>query len=166
MKSEPVFLALKYTVSIPWWGLLDSPGKMSNFQTFSGVRTRNKFFRGDNETHWGWFEDSARWTDKYVVLRSSHKVCSLRKGVLKNFTKFTGKHLCQSLFFNKVAGLRHRCFPVNFVKFLTTTFLQNSSGQLLLSFHFPGDQELKQKRIYFVNCRDWSPTTHSVIMYL
>ena len=24
----------------------------------------------------------------------------------RNFTKFTGKHLCQSLFFNKVAGLR------------------------------------------------------------
>ena len=24
-------------------------------------------------------------------------------GVLRNFTKFTGKHLCQSLFFNKVA---------------------------------------------------------------
>ena len=29
------------------------------------------------------------------------------KGVPRNFTKFTGKHLCQSLFFNKVAGLRH-----------------------------------------------------------
>ena len=27
-----------------------------------------------------------------------------KKGVLKNFTKFTGKNLCQSLFFNKVAG--------------------------------------------------------------
>ena len=27
---------------------------------------------------------------------------SMKKGVLKNFTKFTGKHLCQSLFFNKV----------------------------------------------------------------
>ena len=25
------------------------------------------------------------------------------KGVSKNFAKFTGKHLCQSLFFNKVA---------------------------------------------------------------
>ena len=24
-----------------------------------------------------------------------------KKGVLKNSTKFTGKHLCQSLFFNK-----------------------------------------------------------------
>ena len=29
-----------------------------------------------------------------------------KKGVFRNFTKFTGKHLCQSLFFNKVAGLR------------------------------------------------------------
>ena len=28
------------------------------------------------------------------------------KRCLKNFAKFTGKHLCQSLFFNKVAGLR------------------------------------------------------------
>ena len=30
--------------------------------------------------------------------------CSMEEGVLKNFAKFTGKHLCQSLFFNKVAG--------------------------------------------------------------
>ena len=29
-----------------------------------------------------------------------------KKGVLRNFAKFTGKHLCQSLFFNKIAGLR------------------------------------------------------------
>ena len=29
-----------------------------------------------------------------------------KKGVFRNFVKFTGKHLRQSLFFNKVAGLR------------------------------------------------------------
>ena len=29
-----------------------------------------------------------------------------KKDVLGNFAKFTGKHLCQSLFFNKVAGVR------------------------------------------------------------
>ena len=29
-----------------------------------------------------------------------------KKGFCKNFAKFTGKRLCQSLFFNKVAGLR------------------------------------------------------------
>ena len=28
------------------------------------------------------------------------------KGVLRNFTKLTGKYLCQSLFLNKLAGLR------------------------------------------------------------
>ena len=28
--------------------------------------------------------------------------------------------------------LRHRCFPVNFVKFLRIPFLQNTSGRLLL----------------------------------
>ena len=36
--------------------------------------------------------------------RSSHRRCSIKKGVLRNFTKFTGKHLCRSLFFNKVVG--------------------------------------------------------------
>ena len=30
----------------------------------------------------------------------------MKESVLKNFAKFTGKHQCQSLFFNKVAGLR------------------------------------------------------------
>ena len=48
------------------------------------------------------------------------------KGVLKNFTKFTGKHLCQSVFFNKETLLKkrlwHRYFPVDFVKFLRTPF--------------------------------------------
>ena len=31
---------------------------------------------------------------------------SIKTSVLKNFAKFLGKHLCQSLFFNKVTGLR------------------------------------------------------------
>ena len=38
--------------------------------------------------------------------RSSHRRSSVRKGVFRNFAKFTRKDLCQSLFFNKVAGLR------------------------------------------------------------
>ena len=29
--------------------------------------------------------------------KNSHKRCSVKKDVLKNFAKFTGKHLCQSL---------------------------------------------------------------------
>ena len=34
--------------------------------------------------------------------RSSHRRFSVKEGVLRNFTKFTEKHLCQSLFFNRV----------------------------------------------------------------
>ena len=68
--------------------------------------------------------------------------CSVKKSALRNFANFTGKHPCQRLFFNEVVGLRpatllkkslwYRCFPVNFVKFLRTPFLQNTSGRLLL----------------------------------
>ena len=43
--------------------------------------------------------------------RSSHRRCSMKKGVLKIFAKFTGKHL--------------------FVKFLRAPFLRNTSGWLL-----------------------------------
>ena len=64
-----------------------------------------------------------------------------KKSVLKNYTNLSGKHLCQSLFFNKVSGLRsvtllkkrlrHRRFPVNFAKILRAMFLENTSEQLL-----------------------------------
>ena len=80
----------------------------------------------------------------------------MKKGVLRNFTKLTGKHLCQNLFFNEFAGLRpatllkkklsHRCFPVNFAKYLRTPFLLNTSGQLLLivsSLKQPSKKKLK-----------------------
>ena len=49
--------------------------------------------------------------------------------VLKNFARFTGKNLCWSPFFNKIAGLhacnikkrlQHSCFAVNIAKFLKT----------------------------------------------
>ena len=44
---------------------------------------------------------------KCVIARSSRPKVFCKKSVLRNFTKFTGKHLCQILIFNKVAGLRH-----------------------------------------------------------
>ena len=41
---------------------------------------------------------------KCPTAKSSHRRCSIKKDVLK-FRKFTEKHLCWSLFFNKVPGL-------------------------------------------------------------
>ena len=43
------------------------------------------------------------------ICRSSYRRCSIEKHILKNFAKWEGKHLCQDLFFNKVAGLRLQC---------------------------------------------------------
>ena len=39
--------------------------------------------------------------------KSSRPEVFSKKGVRKSFAKFRAKHLCQNLFFNKVAGLRH-----------------------------------------------------------
>ena len=59
--------------------------------------------------------------------RSNRPEVFCKKGVLRNFTKFTGKHLCQSLLFNKVAALRPKkdvekfgLFRADTVKILVT----------------------------------------------
>ena len=62
-----------------------------------------------------------------------------KKGVPKNFAKFTGKCLCGSLVFNKVIGLspatllkkrlQYMHFPVNFGKFLER-FIQRNKSRL------------------------------------
>ena len=45
----------------------------------------------------------AQGHDDVSISRCSHQRCSIKEGVLRNYIKFTGKHLCQSLFLNKVA---------------------------------------------------------------
>ena len=85
-----------------------------------------------------------RW-NLYVIQRwSSLPEVFFKKRVLSNFEIFTGKHLCQSLFFSRVAGLKksflacnfirfwHRFFPVNFAKFVRTSFLIENLRWLLL----------------------------------
>ena len=73
-----------------------------------------------------------KWSHLNRLHRSRHQRCYIMKGVLINFAKFTAKHLCQSLFLNKVAGLWCRCFPVNFTKFLRTPFFTEQLRRLFL----------------------------------
>ena len=77
----------------------------------------------------------------YPNIKSSHRRCSIKKVILNNSSKSTGKYLCQSVLLKKAAGLRpttslkmilwhilwHKCFPVHFTKFLRKHFLQNTS---------------------------------------
>ena len=69
-----------------------------------------------------------RWSGHLVsyfplMYRSSRPELFCKNGVLRNLTRFTGKHLCQGLFFNKVAGLR-------------TPFYTEHLWWLLLDIHF------------------------------
>ena len=80
---------------------------------------------------------------RMLLYRSSHLEVFCKKAVARNFAKFTGKYLCQSFFFNKVASLRpatllkkslwHKCFPLNFAKFLRTSFVTEHLWWLPLS---------------------------------
>ena len=60
--------------------------------------------------------------------RSSHPEEFCKKGALRNFAKFTGKHLGQSLWY--------KCFPVNFAKFLRTLFLTEHLRWLLFQLFY------------------------------
>ena len=105
-----------------------------------------------------------------VLLRSCRPEVFFEKVILKSFAKDTGKQLCQSLFLNKVAGLRtaillikrlgHRCFPVSFAKFLRTPFLIEHLWQLLLStihvFYFDFCKETLKRNIFPLSFLDYS----------
>ena len=90
------------------------------WRRYKWIKIVLKHFHKERE----WCHSSLRYfaTEYNYIIRISHRRFSVREGVL---TKFTRKHLRQSLFFNKVAGW-HRCFPVNFAKCLRTPFLQNT----------------------------------------
>ena len=61
----------------------------------------------------------------------SHQRCSIKKGVLKEISQNAQGNICTRVSFLK-KRLWHRCLPMNFVKFLRTPFLQNTTGRLFL----------------------------------
>ena len=72
----------------------------------------------------GFFVSVTYWESAYVsICRDSRPEVFCKKDVLRNFAKFTGKHLCQSVFLIKLqAGLQQK------------TFLAQN-GQCFLYFH-------------------------------
>ena len=90
-----------------------------------------------------------------LINRNSYQRSSIKNTALKDFPKFTGKHLWWSLFLNKVSSFRpaflskkcpqQGCFLVNFAKFLRKSILQDIFWQLLLN------QGEKFKLFFFYN---------------
>ena len=98
---------------------------------------------------------------KLVKTRSSHWWCSLRKGVLRKFGKFTGKHLCQNLYFDKVAEHvwatasvkqpKTRVYFLSFSIFRQHVIVQTHRNKLNIIFITQKSKEKNTNQIY-LNC--------------
>ena len=99
----------------------------------------------------GWcIEKYKFWVTSHALLgigesESSHRRYSVKINVLNNFTNFTGKHLCWSLFLIKKNFIKkrvqHRCFSARFGNFLRTSILKNICERPLLE-----NQPIERKR--------------------
>ena len=83
--------------------------------------------------------NSVLWYSPIFFKEGSQRKCFVKKGVLWNLAKFTGKHPCWNLIFNKVAGLK-----LNFEEHLSN---RTPSGDC--SF-FPGNNSENQKKPIFL----------------
>ena len=109
-------------------------------------------------------------TEKYIYIygwkqhqlakfRSSRPELFCKKSVLRNFAKSTGKHLCQSLLFNKETLAQ--VFPVKFTNFWEHLLLQNTSGGCFCKFRlyktrmFLGDIHAKQIKLQINSWKLW-----------
>ena len=92
-KLKMHFLEINVNLNKRW---IQKPGQHLSYSFFVRITVFTKFFSKFEISFW----------------KSSHRRCSIKKGVLRNFVKYIGKHLCQSSFFHKIAGLR----PANFIK--------------------------------------------------
>ena len=92
--------------------------------------------RHKGQNHW-WI----LYIKQHQKYRSSRPEVFCKKGVLRNFAKFTRKHLCQSLFFKKEALAQ--VFSYKFCEIPKNTFLHRtplvaaSESILVLTFSFP-----------------------------
>ena len=104
-----------------------------HLRLFGMILVRKRLMSGKNFISTGSYSVETRNFLKTLDKSSSPEVFC-KKGLLRNFAKFTEKYLPEITISenSKVAltkkTLRHRCFPVNFPKFLRAPFLQNTSG--------------------------------------
>ena len=99
---------------------------------------------------------------RLIITRSSHRGCSVKRVVLKNFANFTGKHLYWSLFLVTLQGLSpatflkrdsNTGFPAKFVKFLEHLFWRTpvNGCSSITFFHF---------------CSEWQSIAFDVVCWM
>ena len=124
-----------------WVSFMLSAAKKIETNSLKLIKNRSSSIASSKNSKFYQFQDMSKvWNIKtHGRWRSSDQRCSVKKGVLKYFTNFTGKHLCWSLFQNCnfiEKRLWHRCFPMKFAKFLRTPTLKNICERLVLKMTF------------------------------
>ena len=101
------------------------------------VKTQCYKSNGTKATWLGFYQMQKRKYTFFLFLedtsnlnRSTRPEVFCKKGVLRNFAKFIGKHRARASLLKK--RLWHRCFPVNFSKCLRTPWLIEYFRWLLL----------------------------------
>ena len=108
-----------------------------------------------------------------TIIRSSHPVVFLEKGVLKICSNVRGEHSCRSVISIKLQSnfveitLRHGCFPVNFLHIFRKPFSKNTSGWLLLNYYGRTSSWIFDKKIYDIFQRIYySMSLKQFLLYL
>ena len=102
-----------------WFGLLIFFTNLSVMEFLLRYLASFPLFSVIDAFEWFWMGGLHK-NIQLMLDRSSRAEVFCKKSVLKNIAKFTGKHLCQSLFFKKVVA---DWDSVNFAKFLRAPFL-------------------------------------------
>ena len=69
-------------------------------------KKRRSFFCGPHFPLFSPYSDTCHVVSRFFYAETVARRCSLKRGFLKISQNSQGKHLCQSFFLNKVAGLR------------------------------------------------------------
>ena len=90
-----------------------------------------------------------KWNVTISTYRSSRPEVFCKKGVLGNFTKFTGKHLCQRFFFKKKESLA-QVFSCEFCEISNNTFSYRTPPMVASVCHVANINSKKGQPIFFV----------------
>ena len=93
-----------------WLNLLIWTAKRGNLKMHSVMLI---FFNEENED---WRKEDSTFFN-FLLWRSTHRWCSIKRCVLKNFKKLTGKHLCWNVLF--LITLQTWCFLLLILWFVT-----------------------------------------------
>ena len=129
------------------------------FFFFSLVKTQSTF----PWIFFSWTIDIFSINFRYLVFEISEAAVQRRRRPEVFCTKRVLKHLAKNFIKRK---FWHRCFPVDFAKFLKTAFSTEHLQRLLLKFICQHTKEILYMNINFMGNQPWSKNKHFLLFVI